>query len=184
MEFDTLTHNHQSSTLQQLFPAVVPVVFIAISYVDPGKWAAAVDGGARFGVDLVFPILIFNFAAILCQYLSARIAVVTGRNLAQICCEEYDRITCMVLGVQAEISMIALDLMMVLGTAHGLNILFGIDLFTGVFLTAFNAALFPVLAAVLVGLIACVFTVYHSYCPSSFWLLLMLPYFQFLLQFL
>lgn len=149
MEFDTLTHNHQSSTLQQLFPAVVPVVFIAISYVDPGKWAAAVDGGARFGVDLVFPILIFNFAAILCQYLSARIAVVTGRNLAQICCEEYDRITCMVLGVQAEISMIALDLMMVLGTAHGLNILFGIDLFTGVFLTAFNAALFPVLAAVL-----------------------------------
>ena len=84
MEFDTLTDNRQPSTLQRLFPAVVPVVFIAISYVDPGKWAAAVEGGAHFGVDLVFPVLIFNFAAILCQYLSARIAVVTGRDLAQV----------------------------------------------------------------------------------------------------
>lgn len=149
MEFDSLTDNRQPSTLQRLFPAVVPVVFIAISYVDPGKWAVAVEGGARFGVDLVFPVLIFNFAAILCQYLSARIAVVTGRDLAQICSEEYDKITCMLLGVQAEISMIALDLMMVLGTAHGLNVLFGIDLFTGVFLTALNAALFPLLATVL-----------------------------------
>ncbi|XP_027070986.1 ethylene-insensitive protein 2 [Coffea eugenioides] len=149
MEFDTLTDNRQPSTLQRLFPAVVPVVFIAISYVDPGKWAAAVEGGAHFGVDLVFPVLIFNFAAILCQYLSARIAVVTGRDLAQICSEEYDKITCMLLGVQAEISIIALDLMMVLGTAHGLNVLFGIDLFTGVFLTALNAALFPLLATVL-----------------------------------
>ena len=59
-----------------------------------------------------------------------------------------------------------LFLLQVLGTAHGLNVLFGIDLFTGVFLTALNAALFPLLATVLVGLVACVFSVYHSYRPS------------------
>ncbi|KAL3531940.1 hypothetical protein ACH5RR_005461 [Cinchona calisaya] len=146
MEFETSTDNRPLSIRQRVLSAVVPVLFIAISYVDPGKWAAAIEGGARFGFDLVLPVLIFNFAAILCQYLSARIAVVTGRDLAQICSEEYDKITCMLLGVQTEASMIALDLMMVLGTAHGLNVLFGIDLFTGVFLTALSAVLFPLLA--------------------------------------
>lgn len=84
MEFQTLSDNRQPSAGQRILSAVVPVLFIAISYVDPGKWAAAVEGGARFGFDLVLPVLIFNFAAILCQSLSARIAIVTGRDLAQV----------------------------------------------------------------------------------------------------
>ncbi|CAI9098009.1 OLC1v1034556C1 [Oldenlandia corymbosa var. corymbosa] len=149
MEAEALSENRRPNTGQHLFPAVVPVLFVAMGYVDPGKWAAVVDGGARFGFDLVLPVFIFCLAAILCQYLSARVAVVTGRDLAQICSEEYDKITCILLGVQAEVSMISLDLMMVLGTAHGLNVLFGIDLFAGVFLSAFNAFLFPLLATVI-----------------------------------
>lgn len=84
MEFETFTDNRQPIIGQRLFTAVVPVLLIAISYIDPGKWAAAVEGGARFGFDLVFPVLIFNFAAIFCQFLSARIAVVTSRDLAQV----------------------------------------------------------------------------------------------------
>lgn len=148
MEFENLI-GHRPKVSRRLLSATVPVLFVAISYVDPGKWAAAAESGARFGFDLVLPVLIFNLAAILCHYLSARIAVITGKDLAQICSEEYDNITCIFLGAQAEVSMIGLDLMMVLGTAYGLNILFGVDLFTGVFLTAVNAGLFPFLAILL-----------------------------------
>ncbi|KAF3944340.1 hypothetical protein CMV_029182 [Castanea mollissima] len=135
--------------INRLLPVVVPVLLVSVGYVDPGKWAATVEGGARFGSELVVLMLIFNFAAILCQYLSARIGLVTGRDLAQICSDEYDRFTCIILGVQTEVSVIVLDLTMILGLAHGLNLLFGWDLFTCVFLTAVNAVLFPPFAILL-----------------------------------
>lgn len=64
--------------------AVAPVLLISIVYVDPGKWAAIAESGAHFGFELVAWMLVFNFAAILCQYLSARIGLVTGRDLAQV----------------------------------------------------------------------------------------------------
>ncbi|KAF7146485.1 hypothetical protein RHSIM_Rhsim04G0146400 [Rhododendron simsii] len=99
---------------------------------------------------------LLHFAAILCQYLSASIAVVTGRDLSQICSEEYGKATCIFLGVLTEISMIALDLTMILGTAQGLNLIFGVDLFTCVFLTAIDAVLFPVFATLLASLITCI----------------------------
>lgn len=133
--------------LQRVLSASAPMLLIAIGYVDPGKWVAMVDGGARFGFDLVMLVLMFNFAAILCQYLSACIALVTDRDLAQICSEEYDKVTCIFLGIQAEVSMIALDLTTVLGTAHGLNVVFGVDLLSCVFLAATGAILFPLLAS-------------------------------------
>ncbi|XP_058212815.1 ethylene-insensitive protein 2.2-like isoform X1 [Rhododendron vialii] len=149
MDTRIFTANDLPRIIQQLLPAVGPALLIAIGYVDPGKWAAVVEGGARFGSDLVLLMLVFGFAAILCQYLSASIAVVTGRDLSQICSEEYGKATCIFLGVLTEISMIALDLTMILGTAHGLNLIFGVDLFTCVFLTAIDAVLFPVFATLL-----------------------------------
>ncbi|KAF2312118.1 hypothetical protein GH714_028111 [Hevea brasiliensis] len=149
METKFVNVNNLSGILHRLLPAVGPGLLIGIGYVDPGKWAATVEGGARFGYDLVLPMLIFNFTAILCQYLSARIGVVTGRDLAQICHDEYDKFTCMFLGVQTALSVIALDLTMILGIAHGLNLLFGVDLSTGVFLTAVDAVLFPLFATLL-----------------------------------
>lgn len=149
MEYETLITDCQPSTRGRVLAAVGPVLWIAISYVDPGKWAASVEGGARIGFDLSLLVLIVNCAAILCQYLSARIAIATGKNLAQICSEEYNDLTCILLGIQAEISMIVLDLTMVLGTAYGLNAVFGIDLFNCVFLTGFDAVLFPFLASLL-----------------------------------
>ncbi|KAG5553674.1 hypothetical protein RHGRI_011537 [Rhododendron griersonianum] len=112
MDTRIFTANDRPRIIQQLLPAVGPVLLIAIGYVDPGKWAAVVEGGARFGSDLVLLMLVFGFAAILCQYLSASIAVVTGRDLSQICSEEYGKATCIFLGVLTEISMIALDLTM------------------------------------------------------------------------
>ncbi|PSR98160.1 EIN2-CEND like [Actinidia chinensis var. chinensis] len=149
MDSENSAASQRPSIGQRLLPAVIPVLLTAIGYIDPGKWVATVEGGARFGSDLVLLMLVFNFAAILCQYLSARIALVTGRDLSQICCEEYDKSTCRFLGVLAEVSMIALDLTVILGTAHGLNLLLGVDLFTCVFLTAIEAILSPVFANLL-----------------------------------
>ncbi|KAL7195564.1 hypothetical protein ACSBR1_035734 [Camellia fascicularis] len=69
--------------------------------------------------------------------------------MAKICSEEYDKSACIFLGVLTEISMIALDLTMILGIAHGLNLIFGLDLCACVFLTAIDAVLFPVFATFL-----------------------------------
>lgn len=84
MEYETLITDCQPSTRGRVLAAVGPVLWIAISYVDPGKWAASVEGGARIGFDLSLLVLIVNCAAILCQYLSARITIATGKNLAQV----------------------------------------------------------------------------------------------------
>ncbi|KAK8711997.1 hypothetical protein V6N13_147250 [Hibiscus sabdariffa] len=149
MEAEAGNGNHQQGVLHRLLPAILPVLLISIGYIDPGKWVITVEGGARFGLDLVVPMLLFNLAAILCQYLSAQICVVTGRDLAQICCDEYEKCTRIFLGVQAELSVIILDLTMVLGVAHGINLLFGVDLSTGVFLAALDAVLFPIYASFL-----------------------------------
>ncbi|KAJ7976947.1 ethylene-insensitive protein 2 [Quillaja saponaria] len=149
MEGEILSANHLPGVLHRTLPAIIPVLMISIGYVDPGKWVATVEGSARFGSDLVAFVFVFNFAAILCQYLAARIGVVTGRDLAEICSDEYDTWTCIFLGVQTELSAIVLDLNMVLGVAHGLNLLFGWDLFTCVFLTSVDAVLLPLLAILL-----------------------------------
>lgn len=84
MEAEISNANHMPDVRQKFLSAVFPMLLISIGYVDPGKWAAVVEGGARFGVDLVVLMLLFNFAAVLFQYLSARIGVVTGRDLAQV----------------------------------------------------------------------------------------------------
>ncbi|KAB2622358.1 ethylene-insensitive protein 2-like [Pyrus ussuriensis x Pyrus communis] len=149
MESTNPNANIMPGVLQRLLPVVGPVLLISVGYIDPGKWAATAEAGARFGSDLAALMLIFNFAAILCHYLSARIGVITGRDLAQICSEEYDKGTCISLGIQTEVSAILSDLTMILGIAHGLNLLFGWDLFTCVFLTAVNAILYPLLSSFL-----------------------------------
>ncbi|RLM85913.1 ethylene-insensitive protein 2-like [Panicum miliaceum] len=67
-----------------LFHALGPALLISMGYIDLGKWVAAVEAGSRFGYDLVLLALIFNFTAIVCQYLAACIGMVTGKNLAEI----------------------------------------------------------------------------------------------------
>ncbi|KAF6167830.1 hypothetical protein GIB67_027608 [Kingdonia uniflora] len=149
MEAGMTCVKEMSGIVPRLFPTVGPILLIAVGYVDPGKWSAVVEGGSRFGFDLALLILAFNCTAILCHYLAACISVVTGKNLAQICSEEYSKSTCIILGVQAELSVIVLDLTMILGIAHGLNLLLGVNLVTGLLLTATDAVLFPFLSILL-----------------------------------
>ncbi|CAL9123004.1 unnamed protein product [Musa textilis] len=132
-----------SRVVAHLFPSLGPALVISMGYIDLGKWLAAVDGGARFGNDLVLLVLFFNLTAILCQYLASCVGIVSGKNLAQICSMEYSKTVCVILGVQSQLSMITSDLTMILGVAYGFNLLFGVDLVASICFAAATSVLFP-----------------------------------------
>src|SRR5918911_4335876 len=98
-------------------------------------------GGAKFGYALLFIALLSNVMAIILQHLCARLAVATGRDLAQACRDAYPRVLSYPLWFLAEIAICATDLAEVIGTAIGLNLLFGIPLEIGVVLTAIDVFL-------------------------------------------
>ncbi|HET6337563.1 MAG TPA: Nramp family divalent metal transporter, partial [Polyangiales bacterium] len=103
---------------------------------DPGNWATDLEGGARFGYQLIWVLLASNLMALLLQNLCARLGVVTGRDLASACRAEYSRPLSFTLWVLAELGIIACDLAEVLGSAVALHLLFGIPTLTGALLTS------------------------------------------------
>src|SRR6195256_413026 len=105
-----------------------PGYLVAVGYMDPGNWATDLAGGAKFGYTLLSVILISNLMAILLQGLAARLGIVTGRDLAQACRDHYTRPTVISLWVLCEIAIAACDLAEVIGSAIGLNLLFGIPI--------------------------------------------------------
>ena len=117
-----------SSILKRMFAFFGPAYLISVGYMDPGNWATDLEGGARFGYSLMWVLLMSNFMAFLLQTLSARLGIVAGRDLAQACRDNYPRPVTYVLWVLAEIAIAACDLAEVLGTAIGLNLLFGFDI--------------------------------------------------------
>jgi manganese transport protein len=119
-----------------------PAYLVSVGYMDPGNWATDIEGGSRFGYQLLWIILMSNLMAVLLQTLSARLGIVTGKDLAQACRDEYPKPVAFVLWVLCEIAIAACDLAEVLGTAIGLNLLFGLHLIVGVILTGFDTMLF------------------------------------------
>jgi len=108
---------------------------------DPGNWATDLEGGARFGYELLWVLVLSNLMAILLQTLSARLGIVTQRDLAQACRETYPRPIAYALWFLCEIAIAACDLAEVLGAAIALNLLFHIPLLTGVLVTAADTLL-------------------------------------------
>jgi manganese transport protein len=106
-----------------------PAFVAAVAYVDPGNFATNISGGAQYGYLLLWVILAANLMAMLIQYLSAKIGVVTGRNLAELCREHFPRPVAVGLWVQAELIAMATDLAEFVGAAIALNLLFGVPLF-------------------------------------------------------
>lgn len=94
------------------FRTLGPTLLVSMGYLDFGKWLVAVEAGSRFGYDLVLLVLLFNLSAILCQYLSSCIGIVTKKNLAEICHQEYDQKICVVLGLQAGLSLLTSEFTM------------------------------------------------------------------------
>ncbi len=118
-----------------------PGYMVAVGYMDPGNWATDLAGGARFGYTLLSVILLSNLMAILLQALALRLGIVTGRDLAQACRDNYSRPVSFALWVLCEIAIAACDLAEVIGSAIALNLLFGIPLLWGVCLTALDVLL-------------------------------------------
>lgn len=123
------------SLLRRLFAFAGPAYMVSVGYMDPGNWATDLEGGARFGYRLIWVLLITNFMAVLLQALSARLGIVTGRDLAQACRENYPPFVNWILFGLCEFAIGAMDLAELLGTAIGLNLLFGIPLMWAVLLT-------------------------------------------------
>lgn len=115
-----------------------PGYLVAVGYMDPGNWATDIAGGSSFGYSLLSVILLSNLMAILLQSLSARLGIVTGRDLAQACRDHYSKSTTVLLWVLCEVAICACDLAEVIGTAIALNLLFGIPLIWGVCITTLD----------------------------------------------
>ncbi len=118
-----------------------PGYMVAVGYMDPGNWATSLAGGSKFGYTLLVVALISNLMAIVLQSLCARLAIASGRDLAQACRDAFPRWVSMPLWLGAEIAIIATDIAEVIGTAIGLNLLFGIPLEIGVVITALDVFL-------------------------------------------
>jgi manganese transport protein len=107
----------------------------------PGNWATSLAGGSRFGYTLLAVALLSNIMAIILQSLCARLAIASGRDLAQACRDAYPRPVSLVLWLLAEVAIVATDIAEVIGTAIGLNLIFGIPLEIGVLITALDVFL-------------------------------------------
>jgi manganese transport protein len=118
-----------------------PAYLISVGYMDPGNWASDIVGGASFGYKLLWVLVMSNLMAILLQTLSARLGIVTGRDLAQACRESYPRAVNLSLWLLCEIAIVACDLAEVLGAAIALQLLFHIPLLVGVALTSLDTLL-------------------------------------------
>jgi len=128
-------------TWRRMAAFVGPGYLVAVGYMDPGNWATSLAGGSKFGYTLLVVALVSNIMAIVLQALCARLAIGSGRDLAQACRDAFPKPVALILWFLAEIAIIATDIAEVIGTAIGLNLLFGIPLEIGVIITALDVFL-------------------------------------------
>ena len=139
--FGSIKTRPTGSFWRKLVAFLGPGYLVAVGYMDPGNWATSLAGGSKFGYALLFIALMSNIMAILLQALCARLGIGAGRDLAQACRDAYPRWASWPLWVVSEIAICATDLAEVIGTAIGLNLLFGIPLEIGVIITALDVFL-------------------------------------------
>ena len=136
--FGTIATRPSGSFWRKLTAFLGPGYLVAVGYMDPGNWATSLAGGSKFGYTLLTVALLSNLMAILLQALCARLGIGAERDLAQACRDAFPRAVSWPLWVLAEIAICATDLAEVIGTAIGLNLLFGIPLEIGVLITALD----------------------------------------------
>jgi len=158
----------KAGTWRKFLAFVGPGSLVAVGYVDPGNWATSIAGGARFGYTLLSVILISNLMAILLQALSAKLGVVTGRDLAQATRDATGKKTAFCLWILSELAIIATDLAEVIGSAIALNLLFGIPLLIGILITTLDVVLllllqqkgFRIIESIVIVLMTTIFAVF------------------------
>ncbi len=128
----------------RLLPFIGPAFIASIAYVDPGNFATNIAAGAQFGYLLLWVIFASNLMAMLIQSLSAKLGIATGKNLAEICRQEFPRPVVLGMWILMEVMVVATDVAEFLGAAVGMNLLFHIPLFPAALITA--AATFVILS--------------------------------------
>ncbi len=121
--------------LARLWPFLGPAFIASVAYIDPGNFATNIQGGAEFGYRLVWVVLASNLMAMLVQVLSAKLGIATGRNLAEVCRDQFPRPVVWGMWGLMEIVAMATDLAEFLGAALGFNLLLGIPLLPAALLT-------------------------------------------------
>ena len=115
--------------LSRLWPFLGPAFIASIAYIDPGNFATNIASGAQFGYLLLWVVLAANLIGMVVQTQSAKLGIATGKNLPELCRQEFPRKTSIGLWIQAELVAMATDIAEVIGAALGLYLLFGIPLF-------------------------------------------------------
>jgi manganese transport protein len=172
--------SHNASWFRKVLAFAGPGYLIAVGYMDPGNWATDIGGGSKFGYALLSVVLISNLLAMFLQALSAKLGIVTGRDLAQACRDHYSRRMSIFLWLACELAIAACDLAEVLGSAVALNLLFHIPLLLGVLLTALDVLMvlalqgrgFRIIEAFVVTLIASIALcfAYEIFYAQPLWL--------------
>jgi manganese transport protein len=121
---------------RMLLPFAGPAVVVSVAYMDPGNFATNIRAGARYGYALLWVVLLANLIAMLFQSLSAKLGIVTGRNLAELCRERFPKPVVLLMWGVSEIAAMATDLAEFLGGAIGLSLLFHMPLLAGMMVTA------------------------------------------------
>jgi manganese transport protein len=157
-------------------PFAGPAVVASIAYMDPGNFATNIQAGAKYGYGLLWVVLLANLIAMLFQALSAKLGIVTGRNLAEMCREQFPQPIVWAMWVISEIAAMATDLAEFLGGAIGLALLLGMPLIAGMVVTGlltygiltferFGFRPFELIIGALVGLIALCYLVEMFIAP-------------------
>lgn len=122
--------------LRMLLPFAGPAVVVSVAYMDPGNFATNIQAGARYGYALLWVVLLANLVAMLFQALSAKLGIVTGQNLAELCRERFPKPFVVLMWGVNEVAAMATDLAEFLGGAIGLSLLFHMPLLAGMAVTA------------------------------------------------
>ncbi len=122
--------------LGRFLPFFGPAIVTSVAYIDPGNFATNIQAGARYGYTLLWVVLFANLVAMLFQALSAKLGIVTGRNLAELCREAFPKPVVIAMWIVSEIAAMATDLAEFLGGAIGLALLMGMPLLAGMAVTA------------------------------------------------
>lgn len=137
----SVSTQNKKTVFRKILAFFGPAYLISVGYMDPGNWATDIAGGSQFGYALLWVLLMSNLMALLLQSLSARLGIVTQRDLAQASRETYSPFINYILYFLAEIAIAACDLAEVLGMAIGINLLFDIPLIEAVFITVLDTFL-------------------------------------------
>src|SRR5512138_3723615 len=133
---EVLTGKSKKGRLARLLPFLGPAFIASVAYMDPGNFATNIQGGAKFGYQLLWVIVASNLMAMLIQSLSAKLGIATGQNLAEHCRNQFSRPVVIGMWIIGELVAIATDLAEFLGAALGFYLLFGIPLWIAGLLTA------------------------------------------------